>query len=73
MARELPKTDLPKKDLRPTHDEIARRAYEIFIERGRPEGQDQEHWFAAEAQLTAAIQQQAKTSAAAKAPFFSKR
>ena len=38
---------------KPTHEEIARRAYEIFEERGRPHGRDQEHWLEAEAQLKA--------------------
>jgi hypothetical protein len=38
----------------PTHEQITRRAYEIFIERGRPEGCDLEHWLEAEKQLSAA-------------------
>lgn len=38
----------------PTHEQITRRAYEIFIERGQPEGQDLEHWLEAEKQLRAA-------------------
>jgi hypothetical protein len=37
----------------PTHEQITRRAYEIFIERGRPEGRDLEHWLEAEKQLRA--------------------
>jgi hypothetical protein len=37
----------------PTHEQITRRAYEIFIERGRPEGQDLDHWLEAEKQLRA--------------------
>jgi hypothetical protein len=40
----------------PTHEQIARRAYEIFIERGQPAGQDLEHWLEAERQLRAAGQ-----------------
>jgi len=40
----------------PTHEQITRRAYEIFIERGRPEGRDLEHWLEAEKQLRAAGQ-----------------
>lgn len=40
----------------PTHEQITRRAYEIFIERGQPEGHDLDHWLEAEAQLRAAIQ-----------------
>lgn len=33
------------------HDEIARRAYRIWEDAGRPEGQDRDHWTAAEAEL----------------------
>jgi hypothetical protein len=40
----------------PTQDQIARRAYEIFIERGQPEGRDLEHWLEAEKQLRATSQ-----------------
>jgi hypothetical protein len=40
----------------PSHEQITRRAYEIFIERGRPEGCDLEHWLEAEKQLRAAGQ-----------------
>lgn len=40
----------------PTHEQIAARAYEIFIERGRPQGRDLDHWLEAEAQLRAAGQ-----------------
>ena len=38
----------------PTHEQITQRAYEIFIERGSPEGRDLEHWLEAEKQLRAA-------------------
>ena len=38
----------------PTTDEISRRAYEIFVQRGRPNGQDLEHWLQAEAELKSA-------------------
>ena len=30
---------------------IARRAYEIYVERGQPHGHDLEHWLAAEREL----------------------
>jgi hypothetical protein len=49
---------------RPTHDEIARRAYAIFEQEGRPEGRELEHWLRAEAQLNAAPQSPTTTSAA---------
>lgn len=35
----------------PTHDEIALCAMTIWIEEGRPEGRDLEHWLLAEARL----------------------
>lgn len=49
-------------DSTPSHQQIAQRAYEIFIERGQPEGQDLAHWLEAERQLSAAGKQQASTS-----------
>jgi hypothetical protein len=33
------------------HDRIAKRAYEIFENAGRPAGQDQAHWFRAESEV----------------------
>jgi len=50
MARELPKQI---KDKQITHEQISQRAYEIFVERGCPEGRDMEHWLEAETQLKA--------------------
>jgi hypothetical protein len=35
----------------PTIDEIARRAYEIYLERGSGPGQDLDNWFQAEREL----------------------
>jgi Protein of unknown function (DUF2934) len=37
----------------PSHEEIATRAYAIWMEQGRPEGKDQENWSEAERQLWA--------------------
>jgi hypothetical protein len=48
MARELTAPTHPSK---PTHQQIAERAYQIFLERGQPQGHDQEHWLEAEKQL----------------------
>ena len=53
---------------RPSHDEIARRAYAIFEQQGRPEGREMEHWLEAEAQLTRGSQNQDKTTTTASAP-----
>ncbi|MCE9590746.1 MAG: DUF2934 domain-containing protein [Planctomycetes bacterium] len=36
---------------RPTHDEIARRAYEVWVRKGRPVGRDLENWNDAEREL----------------------
>ena len=68
MARELAAPDQDKS--RPSHEEIARRAYEIFKERGQPPGQDLEHWFEAETQLCATLGSRERKSEApaAKAP-----
>jgi cytoskeletal protein RodZ len=37
-----------------SHDEIARRAYEIWVRKGRPLGHDEENWRQAEQELAAA-------------------
>ena len=38
-----------------THDQIARRAHEIWVKRGCKHGQDQENWYEAERQLKAEL------------------
>jgi len=45
---------LEQPDLRPTHEEIAQRAYTLFEKKGRVPGHEMENWLEAEAQLTAA-------------------
>jgi Protein of unknown function (DUF2934) len=35
----------------PTKDEVAQRAYELFVSRGRTDGRDVEDWLEAERQL----------------------
>ena len=37
----------------PSHDEIALRAYELWEERGRAHGSDQDDWYLAEQELRA--------------------
>ncbi len=37
--------------MRVSHDEIAQRAYEIWLERGRPVDQSHDHWCLAEGEL----------------------
>jgi hypothetical protein len=41
------KPDIPP----PSHDEIVARAHRLWLEAGRPEGRDREHWAEAERQL----------------------
>jgi hypothetical protein len=36
----------------PTHEEIAVRSYELYLERGREEGHAEEDWLRAESELT---------------------
>lgn len=42
---------LKKRENNPTHEEIARRAYEIYISRGCVDGQSDQDWFFAEMEL----------------------
>ncbi|MER3417314.1 MAG: hypothetical protein C4297_14060 [Gemmataceae bacterium] len=35
----------------PTHEEIAKRAYEKWVQKGRPEGTSLQDWLEAEAEL----------------------
>jgi hypothetical protein len=45
---------LPKQtaiDVRPSRDEVTRRAYAIYLDQGSPQGHDVEHWLEAEAQV----------------------
>jgi hypothetical protein len=37
---------------KPSHEEIAKRAYEIFEQSGREPGRDMENWLAAETELS---------------------
>ena len=36
---------------RPSHDDVARRAYEIYEREGRPDGRELAHWAQAESEL----------------------
>ena len=37
---------------KPSQDEVARKAYEIYLSEGCPQGRDVQHWLAAEIQLS---------------------
>ena len=39
-----------------TNEQVAALAYAIWIDRGRPEGRDLEHWFEAERQLRGVVE-----------------
>ncbi len=51
-SEQLPTGDIPQsgqtQEITPTHDQIARRAYEIYMELGCPHGQSEQHWKQAE-------------------------
>lgn len=53
--------------MKPTHEQITQRAYEIYLKRGCPEGCDLEHWLEAERQLSAEAEPAAKETASASA------
>ena len=42
----------------PTHEDIARRAYQRYEQRNRTPGRDQEDWFQAEAELRQRVRQE---------------
>lgn len=37
-----------KPDTKPVHDEVAKKAYAIYLEEGRPQGRDVQNWLEAE-------------------------
>lgn len=47
----LDQTDVPKRADGPSHEQIARRANELYLERGQMEGHDVEDWLRAENEL----------------------
>jgi len=49
-----PKNNQRHAPVKPSHDEIARRAFDLFSASGYIPGHDVQHWLQAEAQLTAA-------------------
>jgi len=48
-----PPTAAPVLKLAPTHEQIALRAYQLFLARGSEPGHESEDWLAAEAELSA--------------------
>jgi len=43
--------ETPGADRRPTNEQVAVRAYEIYLARGGEDGRDQEDWYQAEREL----------------------
>lgn len=56
-----PKTSRAKKSA-PTHEEISRRAYEIYLERNGAPGDPHSDWLQAEAELAAAPKKTSRKS-----------
>lgn len=48
---------------RPSQEAIAKRAYELFLQRGSVSGYELEDWLAAEAELTAAAAAESRRTA----------
>ena len=51
-GRVVTKTARPKKTVAPSREEIAQRAYEIYLARGKTGGRELEDWVQAERELT---------------------
>ncbi|MEA3207789.1 MAG: hypothetical protein QOE70_846 [Chthoniobacter sp.] len=54
--------------LQPSHDDVARCAYFIYLHEGCPQGQELGHWFQAEQQLIAGRQHDAGLKPTTSAP-----
>ncbi len=50
-ATKAPEKSQPEVVMTVTHDQIAERAYEIWLRKGRPRGQDYNNWVEAEGEL----------------------
>ena len=60
-SRTVPIDDLPSA-VRPTDGDIATRAYDRYLARGRTDGQDVDDWLAAEQELAAERRDQLETT-----------
>jgi hypothetical protein len=49
--KSIPVNEAPPAEDHPTHEEIAVRAYQIYVERGEAHGQDVDDWLQAEREL----------------------
>ena len=48
----LAHSNQPGINVKPSPDEVARKAYEIYLAEGCPQGRDVQHWLAAENQMS---------------------
>jgi hypothetical protein len=56
-SKNISRSALPARAPRPvTNEQVAALAYAIWIDRGRPEGRDLEHWLEAERQLRGVVE-----------------
>ena len=53
MEEPFPENERQTAESHPTHEEIALRAYQIYVERGGAHGQDVDDWLQAERELVA--------------------
>jgi hypothetical protein len=51
MAKRKDTADEPTASSQPTHEQVAQRAYDIFLARGGVDGMDLDDWFRAEREL----------------------
>jgi hypothetical protein len=63
----MPKPNDDRPTGRPSDDDIARRAYEIYLQRGSVPGSEVDDWLQAEAELIAAVARPAQETAGAPA------
>ena len=52
-TRKIARKNIPAASTLRSADEIARRAYELFLQQGAQHGRDLEHWLTAERELSA--------------------
>ena len=55
--------------IEPTHEDIARRAYQLYEERGGEHGRDVEDWFQAERELRQLLDDVVRKILAAEGPY----
>lgn len=59
-----PTRKMPSDDQKPTNEDIATAAYQLYVESGYQDGHDQENWFRAENSLTQKLKSTTRVQAA---------